>query len=178
MFEYAGSNPLRFLDATGRGLLTFGGKFYSTAGDIGRLRGQRGEALNCILYDEECDVDAAANRYYGAVREAARKAGDLAIEGSKVAYGGPALKGGLNTQLDPGLYGETPSFLQKLWHGIETVLDIRGAIDAFRNARRATPSDPPHVNVQMREGPSPIELLPLLRPRPKRSYCSLPTESH
>jgi RHS repeat-associated protein len=153
LFEYAASNPLRFLDATGRGLFTFSAKLFGFAENASQLRAQREQAINCILYDSACDVDVAAQQYQQATLSALRQAGDVAVSGVNVVYGGPAVTGGLKTDLDPGTYGQTVSWIQRLWGFVQKGLDIRGAIEALRGSHNPQPADSPYVTLTPERGP-------------------------
>jgi RHS repeat-associated protein len=127
-YQYALSNPVRFTDPSGFGVFTFFGNLFGFANWADSARQQRTDALNCVLNDPNCDVDAAQKTYYGVEREAYRKAGEVAIEGADFAYGGTALSGGLGTDFEPGT---VLGYAKKAYDYFDKARDVVGGILAL-----------------------------------------------
>jgi RHS repeat-associated protein len=85
-YRYALSNPIRFSDPTGHGPGQFFGEAFGFAEWGQQAREQRQAALDCVLNDPGCDVDAAQRQYYGIEQQAYSRAYHLTGTGLETAY--------------------------------------------------------------------------------------------
>jgi len=69
-YLYTLGNPSRLIDPNGHGPFDFYSELFDFASAADGMRQQRQDALNCIMNDPSCDVDAAARTYYGVERQA------------------------------------------------------------------------------------------------------------
>jgi RHS repeat-associated protein len=134
-YLYAAGNPSRFVDPNGHWPFEFAAKLFGFARAADGMRQQRQDALNCVMNDPSCDVDAAARTYYGVERQAAQQAGDVAMAGAYVAYSMPG------PEFEPGTVA---SYLYKAYDYATTASDLHAAIQALRNQPSVPGADSPY----------------------------------
>jgi RHS repeat-associated protein len=144
-YLYTLGNPSRLIDPNGHGPFDFIAKLFDFASAADGMRQQRQDALNCIMNDPSCDVDAAARTYYGVERQAAQQAAGVAIAGgeAEVDLSMPT------PEFEPGT---AANYAYKAIDYAMTASDLHAAVQTLRGQPSVPGADSPYqANAQ---GPS------------------------
>jgi len=143
LFEYALSNPLRFADATGQGLIDFPVKASVASSRSGAFRDARAQAMYCdAMSDKGCDD--VTMRYTTATKNALREGLGVVQSGASVPYAGPAVSGGLNTELfEPE---SVPWYLHKGFEIYQTASEVWSAAKTLLGRPAPSPTDSPYTS--------------------------------